>query len=334
MAKNVCAEYFAAKKSLEAECEKASQERKAEIKKRILALPQIYAPRFLEFAKSNISDENSFDPLLWTAIEVGQGKLFDEALVLLREHFADKGGNPTLWVMLADLVGSESDEVNPFLRRILERNPDKYARGAACYYLAVRLKRRAERIGSNELGDESARLLRRAIDEFGEVRCRSGSVGDEAKRELNNLHGPLGIGHVAPDTAGEDLDGVKFKLTDYRGKVVLLSFCGQWCGPCRKMYPHEQALVEKLSAKAFSFIEVNSDGDRISHREFMKKKNFTWRYFCDGQQGPISAAWEIRESPTFYVLDREGVIRYKAIGEVDDATLTNWTNTLLNEATK
>ena len=33
----------------------------------------------LEFAKSNISDENSFDPLLWTAIEVGQGKLFDEA---------------------------------------------------------------------------------------------------------------------------------------------------------------------------------------------------------------------------------------------------------------
>ena len=111
------AEFYAAKTSLEAEREKASEKRKAEIAQKIFSLPQEYAPRFLEFAKSNLGNENAFDPLFWIAIELREGKLFDEAMVLLKENFATNQGIPNLWMLLPELLDSPSDQVNPFLRR-------------------------------------------------------------------------------------------------------------------------------------------------------------------------------------------------------------------------
>ncbi|MBN2022253.1 MAG: TlpA family protein disulfide reductase [Pirellulales bacterium] len=332
--KQLSSEFHAKKENLQAEREKASKRRKVEIDQEILSLSREYAPRFLACAKSDPGDRCAFDPLLWIVVAVGEGECFDESVALLKEHHAEETNNFNLWMLLPELVYSESDEVDPFLRRILERNPEKVFRGPACFYLAVRMKRQAERDGNGELAKESARLFERAIGEFAQTRCRGGSVGDEAKRELNNLRGPLGMGHVAPDTSGEDLDGVKFKLTDYRGKVVLLSFCGQWCGPCREMYPHEQALVERLAGKPFAFIEVNSDPNKDSHREFMKRRNLTWRCLWEGKQGPVSVAWEVRASPAYFVLDREGVIRFKATGVVDGETLDNWIDSLLNEESK
>ena len=52
-------------------------------------------------------------------------------------------------------------------------------------------------------------------------------LGEEAKQELFELR-HLRIGKVAPDIEGEDLDGVKFKLSDYRGKIVVIDFWGDW----------------------------------------------------------------------------------------------------------
>jgi peroxiredoxin len=331
--KNLSAEFTAAKKALEAEYKDASEEQKPKIKQKLRALPLGYAPRFLDVARINLHDENAFIPLYDVVVLVEEGQSLDEALILLRENFADNRDTQcaSLWMLLPELLERRSDEVNPFLSSVIERNPLKDIRGSACVYLAIRLKWQAEFSGSQELADKSSQLFNRAINEFSDAKCRGNTVGKEAQRELDNLQGPLGIGHVAPDTEGEDLDGTKFKLSDYRGKVALLSFCGQWCSCCRKMYPHEQLLINKLADKPFVFIEVNSDGDRNSHKEFMKQKNFTWRCFADGQHGPISAAWGIQASPTYYMLDRNGVIRYKAFDCIDDATLTKWTDVLLNE---
>ena len=75
---------------------------------------------------------------------------------------------------------------------------------------------------------ECEKLLRRAADEFGDVKLASGgTVGDKVQVELDDiLH--LAVGKVAPDIEGEDQDGKKFKLSDYRGKVVLLDFWHQY----------------------------------------------------------------------------------------------------------
>src|SRR5207302_1904720 len=96
------------------------------------------------------------------------------------------------------------------------------------------------------------------------------------------------------------------KLSDYRGKVVVLVFCGDWCAPCRAMYPHERSLAKKMEGKPFALIGVNSDPDKEKLKKRLADEKITWRSFWDGPKGPggpISRAWKVSSWPTMYVLD-------------------------------
>ena len=93
------------------------------------------------------------------------------------------------------------------------------------------------------------------------------------------------------------------------------------------MYPHERSLVTQLAGKPFALIGVNSDSDREQIRQIVKDKNITWRSFWngpDGTGGPISTRWNVRGWPTIYVLDGEGVIRFRDVrgDAMDDAIET------------
>jgi hypothetical protein len=98
------------------------------------------------------------------------------------------------------------------------------------------------------------------------------------------------------------------------------------------MYPHERSLVKQLAGKPFALIGVNSDKDREALRETLKEKNITWRSFWNGEEGtsgPISSRWNVHAWPTIYVLDTNGVIRYRNVrGDDMDRAL----ETLLAEA--
>jgi hypothetical protein len=93
------------------------------------------------------------------------------------------------------------------------------------------------------------------------------------------------------------------------------------------MYPHERSLVKKLADKPFTLLGVNSDDDLEKIRETVKEKNITWRSFWngpDGTGGPISTQWNVMGWPTIYVMDHEGVIRYKQVRgpQLDEAITT------------
>ena len=81
------------------------------------------------------------------------------------------------------------------------------------------------------------------------------------------------------------------------------------------MYAHERSLVKRLENRPFALIGVNSDRDRDQLKKVLQDKNLTWRSFWNGgsTQGPISDAWKVRGWPTIYVLDAEGVIRYRNV---------------------
>ncbi len=88
------------------------------------------------------------------------------------------------------------------------------------------------------------------------------------------------------------------------------------------MYPHERSLVKRLQNEPFALIGVNSDKDLDKLRPRMEEENITWRSFWNGPKGtggPISAQWNVRGWPTIYVLDKQGVIRFKNVkGEAMD----------------
>lgn len=126
----------------------------------------------------------------------------------------------------------------------------------------------------------------------------------------------LSVGKKAPEIEGEDLEGKKFKLSDYRGKVVSLVFWGSWCPPCRAMIPHERELVKKMQDRPFALLGVNSDRDKDKLKEFREKEMITWRSFWNGENGtagPISAAYRVNSWPAIWVLDGDGVIRYRNV---------------------
>ncbi|MFT5302689.1 MAG: hypothetical protein ACI87E_001394 [Mariniblastus sp.] len=75
------------------------------------------------------------------------------------------------------------------------------------------------------------------------------------------------------------------------------------------MYPHERSLVKQLAGKPFAIVGVNSDRDREVLKKVLDEKNLTWRSFWGGQA--IAKEWNVKGWPTTYVLDAEGVIRYK-----------------------
>src|SRR5262249_33170242 len=120
------------------------------------------------------------------------------------------------------------------LRAILEKSADRDVQGPACLYLAQLLRRRADSQNGSDAAEaakvrqESEALLDQAKDKYADVKLEFyGTVGKKVESELFELH-HLSVGQVAPDIEGEDQDAKKFKLSDYRGKVVMLDFWSQY----------------------------------------------------------------------------------------------------------
>ena len=91
------------------------------------------------------------------------------------------------------------------------------------------------------------------------------------------------------------------------------------------MYPHERSLVKQLAGKPFAIIGVNSDSDLDALKVTIKEENISWRSFQndEGVDGKISDVWGIQGWPTIFILDEEGVIRWKGHGGKIDEQITS-----------
>jgi thiol-disulfide isomerase/thioredoxin len=181
------------------------------------------------------------------------------------------------------------------------------------------------KLDAGEREEEAIRLFTELSGKYAKQEITRGlTVGDVANSSVFEIKN-LGIGKIAPDIEGEDLDGVKFKLSDSRGKVVLLSFWGSWCGPCMELVPHENELVAQYKHKPFELIGVNSDADIEVLKPVLKEHKIAWRSFwcgTKGSEGPIARAWNVNKWPEVYLIDHNGVIRAKnSLGQALDAKI-------------
>ncbi len=132
----------------------------------------------------------------------------------------------------------------------------------------------------------------------------------------------LTIGKTAPDIGGRDLDGKPFRLSDYRGKVVVLTFSGDWCGACRGEYPYQRLLLELYKDQPFALLGVSSDADPAAAKKSKDERGLSYRMWWDGDatrrtDGPIATSWGVAGWPTVYVLDRRGTIRFVNLRQED-----------------
>lgn len=123
--------------------------------------------------------------------------------------------------------------------------------------------------------------------------------------EMDNL----AVGKPAPEIDGLDVLGKPLKLSDFRGKVVVLVFWGSWCGPCMIEVPHERKLAERLKDKPFALLGVNCNEPKDAAIQAMQAERITWPNWLDGDAGPIVGRYHVRSYPSVFVLDAAGVVR-------------------------
>jgi peroxiredoxin len=143
----------------------------------------------------------------------------------------------------------------------------------------------------------------------------------------------LPTGKAAPDFALQTPTGEKVKLSDYRGRTVLLEFFATWCPHCQAEASHLIALQGLLEKDKYAFLSVNADGeDPASIHAFERWFKVPWPSLVDpgspagsfkasGGAGAVTRAFGISLYPTFYVIDPKGRIAWRSDREQPDALL-------------
>jgi len=129
----------------------------------------------------------------------------------------------------------------------------------------------------------------------------------------------------APDQSGKTLDGEDVSLSDYRGDVLVLNFWASWCGPCRSETPVLNEVHGDFEDQGVSFLGVNIKDDETAARAFEKKQKVGYPSLYD-QPGEVAQAFRDtvppQAIPSTLVIDRDGAIAARVIGETDYDQLT------------
>ncbi len=140
-------------------------------------------------------------------------------------------------------------------------------------------------------------------------------------------------GFLAPDFALSDAQGQTMRLSDLRGKPVLVNLWASWCPPCQAEMPAMQTLYNVYAPKGFVVLAVNTtyQDDQASAIRFVQDHQLTFPVLFD-QDGTVSRKYQVRSMPTSFFIDRKGIVQKVVIGgPMSEALLRAEAERLLQE---
>ena len=121
---------------------------------------------------------------------------------------------------------------------------------------------------------------------------------------------PFMLGGQAPDFTQASPEGEEIKLSDFRGKVLLVDFWASWCGPCRRENPHVVSLYKKYKDQGFEILGVSLDNNRDRWLKAIAKDQLEWHHVSDlkGWKNAVAKMYNVSSIPHTILLDAEGKI--------------------------
>ncbi len=124
--------------------------------------------------------------------------------------------------------------------------------------------------------------------------------------------------YKAPDFTLPDLDGKRYRLSDLKGKVVVINFWATWCPPCRKEIPDLRWIYDEYKDQGVEILGISLDQiDKSQIKKFVKdfKVNYPILHGTQSEHSKILNAYQAGQFlPTTFIIDREGVIRDVLVG--------------------
>jgi len=123
---------------------------------------------------------------------------------------------------------------------------------------------------------------------------------------------PVPVGQAAPEFEVASLTGETKRLSDLRGKVVLLDFWATWCPPCRKGLPETQQLHREFADKGLAVLAI-SDEDSKTVEPFLKQNSYSFPTYLDAK-GAAGKIYKVEAIPTVVIITREGRLSAYMVG--------------------
>jgi len=133
----------------------------------------------------------------------------------------------------------------------------------------------------------------------------------------------LSEGNVAPDFEFSSFDGKRMKLSDLRGRSVLVNFWASWCIPCRAEMPDIEAALQTYAPQQLAAVGVNN-GERYKvAQEFLDKIGAKFTAFAYDADATIAKRYSVQGMPTSYFIDAKGVITLVVLGPLTPPVMKN-----------
>jgi len=126
-------------------------------------------------------------------------------------------------------------------------------------------------------------------------------------------------GNRAPDFTLKDLNGKNVKLSDFRGKIVMVNFWGIFCDPCKKEMPFLQAISDNWSEEDLTILAINFKEGTATVRSFITNEEYTFTVLLDSD-GEVNTLYNVSYYPTTFFIDAEGIIKERKEGSFSSQT--------------
>jgi peroxiredoxin len=296
-----------------------------------------YATKVMAIIKAHLGQPETARGVSWLVTQAAAFPEGQEALTMIGTSYVTSGG---IAEAIKALEYHPLAMAEPILTAVREKNSNPTEKAAATYALGVQYFRIFETASSGTppaapnqeccgndgttgktaaplLSPEAEKAKARAMDLFQEVTSlypkeaiQGFPLAEQASRMIFEMAN-LSVGVVAPEIEGQDLDGNAFKLSDFRGKHVMLIFWGGWCHACHDIVPMASQLASDMKDKPVAVLGINTDIPEEARAAY-KQYQVNFRNWSDGTTGgPITTMFNLRSFPTIYLIDPKGVIVLK-----------------------